>query len=85
LEIGFSLERCAETAQLMNITDFLSPQHAIVDLRAADKPQLLRELARRAAPALGLARRSDIGRAHVSSASPKGTGQATGKRVYFKG
>ena len=38
----------------MNITDFLSPQHAIVDLRAADKPQLLRGLARRAAPALGL-------------------------------
>jgi nitrogen PTS system EIIA component len=38
----------------MNITDFLSPQHAIVDLRAADKAQLLRELARRAATALGL-------------------------------
>ena len=28
----------------MNITDFISPQHVIVDLRAADKPQLLREL-----------------------------------------
>jgi len=38
----------------MNITDFLSSQHAIVDLRAADKAQLLRELARRAAMALGL-------------------------------
>src|SRR6516225_6535277 len=38
----------------MNITDLISPQHAIVDLRAADKPQLLRELARRAAPVLGL-------------------------------
>src|SRR5262249_60095927 len=38
----------------MNITDFLPPQHAIVDLRAADKAQLLRELARRAATALGL-------------------------------
>src|SRR5262249_29765466 len=38
----------------MNITDFLSPQHAIVDLRAADRAQLLRELARRAAMALGL-------------------------------
>jgi hypothetical protein len=24
-------------------------------------------------------------RRHVSSASPKGTGQVTGKRVYFKG
>src|SRR5215831_12984798 len=39
----------------MNVTDFLSPRHAIVDLRAADKVQLLRELARRAATALGLA------------------------------
>jgi len=39
----------------MNITDFLSPQHVVVDLRAADKVQLLRELARRAATALGLA------------------------------
>jgi uncharacterized membrane protein len=29
----------------MNITEFLSPQHAIVDLQAADKAQLLRELA----------------------------------------
>jgi PTS system nitrogen regulatory IIA component len=38
----------------MNITDFLSPQHAIVDLPAADKARLLRELARRAATALGL-------------------------------
>jgi PTS system nitrogen regulatory IIA component len=38
----------------MNITDFLSPQHAIVDLRTADKPRLLHELARRAATALGL-------------------------------
>jgi mannitol/fructose-specific phosphotransferase system IIA component (Ntr-type) len=38
----------------MNITDFLSPQHAIVDLRATDKAQLLHELTRRAAAALGL-------------------------------
>jgi PTS system nitrogen regulatory IIA component len=38
----------------MNITDFLLPQHVVVDLRAADKAQLLRELARRAATALGL-------------------------------
>ena len=38
----------------MNITDFLSPQYAIVDMRAADKARLLRELARRAATALGL-------------------------------
>jgi len=38
----------------MNITDFLSPQHAIVDLRATDKAQLLHDLTRRAAAALGL-------------------------------
>ena len=38
----------------MNITDFLSPHHAVADLRAADKPQLLCELARRAATALRL-------------------------------
>jgi nitrogen PTS system EIIA component len=38
----------------MNITDFLSPQHAIVDLRATDQAQLLHELTRRAAAALGL-------------------------------
>src|SRR5262249_29973738 len=38
----------------MNVRDFLSPRLAIVDLRAADKPELLRELGRRAATALGL-------------------------------
>ena len=38
----------------MNITDFLSPEHAIVDLRATDKARLLHEFARRAATALGL-------------------------------
>jgi PTS system nitrogen regulatory IIA component len=38
----------------MNITDFVSPQYAIVGMRAADKAQLLHELARRAATALGL-------------------------------
>src|SRR5262249_41964035 len=38
----------------MNITEFLSPKHAIVDLRAGDKARLLGELARRAATALGL-------------------------------
>src|SRR5262245_58039687 len=46
--------RASPNGTTMNITDFLSPQHAIVDLRAADKAQLLRELARRAATALGL-------------------------------
>ena len=46
--------RASPNGTPMNITDFLSPQHAIVDLRAADKAQLLRELARRAATALGL-------------------------------
>ena len=38
----------------MNITNFLSPQHAIVGLRATGKAQLLHELTRRAAAALGL-------------------------------
>jgi PTS system nitrogen regulatory IIA component len=38
----------------MNITDFLSPQYAIVGMRAADKARLLHALARRAATAVGL-------------------------------
>ncbi len=36
----------------MNISDFLSPNNAMVDVRASDKRQLLRELAQKAAPAL---------------------------------
>jgi nitrogen PTS system EIIA component len=38
----------------MNITDFISPDHAIIDMRVAGKVRLLDELARRAGPALGL-------------------------------
>lgn len=38
----------------MDITDFISPEHAIIDMRVADKGRLLDELAGRAGPALGL-------------------------------
>ena len=38
----------------MNITDFISPEHAIIDMRVAGKARLLDELARRAGSALGL-------------------------------
>src|SRR5437867_4078837 len=38
----------------MNITEFLSPADALVDVAASDKPRLLRELADRAAAALGM-------------------------------
>jgi PTS system nitrogen regulatory IIA component len=38
----------------MNITDFISSEHAIIDLRVAGKARLLDELARRAGLALGL-------------------------------
>ena len=37
----------------MNIKDFLAPANVIVDMRATDKEQLLRELSQRAAAALG--------------------------------
>jgi nitrogen PTS system EIIA component len=38
----------------MEIKDFLDPSHVMIDLRASDKARLLRELAGRAAAALGL-------------------------------
>jgi PTS system nitrogen regulatory IIA component len=38
----------------LDIKKFLSPTDLIVDIRASDKDQLLRELSRRAAAALGL-------------------------------
>ncbi len=38
----------------MDIKDFLAPANVIVDMRATDKEQLLRELSQRAAAALGL-------------------------------
>jgi nitrogen PTS system EIIA component len=38
----------------MQITDFLSPAHVAIDVRASDKVGLLRELAARAASALDL-------------------------------
>ncbi len=38
----------------MMISDFLAPSHVQIDLRVSDKTQLIRELARRAAPAAGL-------------------------------
>lgn len=37
----------------MNISDFLAPADVIVDMRATDKDQLLRELSQRAAASLG--------------------------------
>lgn len=37
----------------MNIKDFLAPADVIVDMRATDKEQLLRDLSQRAATALG--------------------------------
>ena len=42
------------TTAKMDIGDFLAPDCAIVDLRAPDKPRLLRDLAQRAAAILGL-------------------------------
>lgn len=36
----------------MNVTDLIGPDHIVVGLRVSDKPQLLQELARRAASAL---------------------------------
>jgi nitrogen PTS system EIIA component len=41
----------------MGIADIIAPNHVIVGLRVADKAQLLRELARRAASALSLDQR----------------------------
>jgi nitrogen PTS system EIIA component len=41
----------------MGIADIIGPNHVIVGLRVADKVQLLRELARRAASALSLDQR----------------------------
>ena len=38
----------------MDIKDLLAPANVIVDMRAADKDQLLRDLSQRAAAALGL-------------------------------
>lgn len=38
----------------MDIKDFLSPKHVLIDIRASDKASLLRELARLAAAALDL-------------------------------
>lgn len=38
----------------MDIADFLTPDRIVLDLRVRDKPQLLQELARRAAAALEL-------------------------------
>jgi PTS system nitrogen regulatory IIA component len=38
----------------MDIKDFLSPEHAAIDVRASDKARLLHELADRAATAVGL-------------------------------
>jgi PTS system nitrogen regulatory IIA component len=38
----------------MKISDFLSPAHVILDLRASDKAELLRELSRQAAAEIGL-------------------------------
>jgi nitrogen PTS system EIIA component len=42
-------------SKTMEIKDFLSPRHAMIDVRAPDKTHLLQELARRAAAALNLA------------------------------
>jgi nitrogen PTS system EIIA component len=39
----------------MDIKDFLSPDHALIDVRASDKVGLLNDLSSRAALALGLA------------------------------
>jgi PTS system nitrogen regulatory IIA component len=39
----------------MKISDFLSPSHVQIDLRASDKAHLLRDLAQRAAASAGLA------------------------------
>lgn len=39
----------------MDIKDFLSPNHAMVDVRASDKARLLQELAAQAATALNVA------------------------------
>ena len=39
----------------MEIKNFLAPSQVMIDVRASDKLGLLQELARRAAPALGLA------------------------------
>src|SRR5690348_5614065 len=36
----------------MKVTDLIGPDHIVVGLRVSDKPQLLQELARRAAPAV---------------------------------
>jgi PTS system nitrogen regulatory IIA component len=41
----------------MGIADIIGPNHVVVELRVADKAQLLRELARRAASALSLDQR----------------------------
>ena len=38
----------------MDITDFLSPADAMIDVRVSDKARLLHELARRAAATLDL-------------------------------
>jgi len=40
--------------QTVGINDFLSPEHILLDIRAANKLGVLQELARRAAEALGL-------------------------------
>jgi nitrogen PTS system EIIA component len=42
----------------MSVSDFIAPDHVVVGLRVADKAQLLRELARRAASALSLDHRT---------------------------
>ena len=79
--------RASPNGTPMNITDFVSPQYAIVGMRAADKARLLHELARRAATALGLPadqisdallKREALGSTGTGGGIATGGGTATG-------